>query len=349
MYFFTVARIYRHPDDVVSLRDAWMIADGELSATAEIALKHLQNEKELAELHHEVAWLVQALIEFMDLVSFPHQAKGEWQHANYLYFEAIGALREATVGMLNGSPRASTGLLRSVLEMFLLHCWWHARISRTHSSVQFYDWLEGRRPKPKFMDVVRNNFENLGIPPDATAMEKVKRTYERLSSYVHAPLRKESVTTLNQGNLGYVGTAVLRHWLFLARDALQIVLEQFVHLYPQCLFPVDITRKFGFNPPVGMYFDKYNFVPLIAAFGTAQIETCRTRLQNHELVQVGKQFYESRPDLTRAQILKTWNDENQREAADDATDDMVVLWFRAKAQMRVISWVLSYAEPLRSN
>ena len=73
MFFFTVARIYRHPDDAVSLRDAWMIADGELSATAETALKRLQIENELTELHHEVAWLVQALIEFMDLVSFRHQ------------------------------------------------------------------------------------------------------------------------------------------------------------------------------------------------------------------------------------------------------------------------------------
>ena len=56
--------------------------------------------------------------------------------------------------MLNGSPRASTGLLRSVMEMLMLHCWWQERISRKGSSEQFYDWLEGRRAKPKFRDVV---------------------------------------------------------------------------------------------------------------------------------------------------------------------------------------------------
>ena len=349
MQFLTVARICRHPTDTVSLRDVWMIIDEEMNAVGGIAWKHLQDEKELAELHREVAWLVQALIEFMDLANFTFQGEGRRQRKNYLYFEAIAALREATVGMLNGSPRASTGLLRSVLEMLLLHCWWQKNILRMGSSEEFYDWLEGRKEKPKFWDVVRNNFNFLGIPDDAAAMEQIKHTYARLCSHVHAPLLKESVTTLNQGNQGYVGIAVLQHWLVLARDSLRIALEQFVHLHPQCLFPVDITKKFGFNPPVGMFFDRFNFVPLMAVFGKAQIETYRTRLQNHDSVRSAKQFYESRPDLTRKQILETWDDENGREAADDATDDLVGLWFRVKAQMRVTSWMFSYAEPLGPN
>ena len=349
MPFFTAFRIYRRPDDAVSLRDAWVIADGELNAAAGIALKRLQNEKELVELHREVAWLVQAMIEFMDLANFTHQAKGRFQHKNYLYFEAICALREATVGMLNGLPRASVGLLRSVLEMFLLHCWWQAQISRTGSSVKFYEWLEGRRQKQmlKFRNVVRDNFEILEIPTYATAKEQIERTYDRLSSHVHAPLLKESATTLNQGNQGHVDVAILLHWLVLARDALRIALEQFVHLFPQSLFPVDIIRKFGFNPPVGMYFDKFNFVPLTAVYDAAQIERYRVRMQDHDVVQAAMQFYESRPDLTREQILETWNDGNKRETADDMTDDLVDLWVRTKAEMRAMSWMLSYAEPLR--
>ena len=59
---------------------------------------------------------------------------------------------------------------------------------------------------------------------------------------------------------------------------------------PQFLFPVDINRKFGFNPPVGMYFDKFNFVPLKAVFGGAQIETYKTRLQDHEFVEGAMSF-----------------------------------------------------------
>lgn len=189
-----------------------------------------------------MAWASQALVEFADLANFTPSAKGRFQHKNYLYFEAVSALREATVGMLNGSPRASTGLLRSVMEMLMLHCWWQKRISRKGSSAHFYEWLEGRKSKPRFRDVVANNFEWLGIPAEADVKEHVQRTYERLCSYVHAPIREESYTILNRGNVGLIGVGALRHWSELARDVVWIALEQLVHLYPQCLFPVDFNR-----------------------------------------------------------------------------------------------------------
>ena len=346
MHFFTMTRIYRDPGDAISLRDVWTIVDGELNGVAAFAWERLRSEDELAGLHREVAWAAQALLEFADLVDYTRPAKGRIQYRNYLYFEATSALREATVGMLNGSPRAATGLLRSVMEMLLLHCWWQERISRKGSSSQFYDWLEGRRPKPRIGDVIANNFEWLGIPDDGGAREHVNRTYDRLCSYVHAPIREESFTMLNRGNVGYVGVGVLRHWLALARDVLGIALEQFVHLYPQCLFPVDITRKFGVNPPVGMYFDEFNFVPLTAVLGGDGIETRWARLKDREIVEAAMQFYESRPDLTREQILATWDDEDGSGDAGDEPDDPVALWLRAKVRNRVVLMTLTYSDPV---
>ena len=346
MHFFTMNRIYRNPEDAISLRDVWTIVDGELNGTAAFAWERLRSEDELGALHREVAWAAQALLEFADLLSFTRPAKGRVQYQNYLYFEATSALREATVGILNGSPRAASGLLRSVIEMLLFHCWWQKRMSRKGSSSQFYCWLEGRRSHPKFRDVVANNFEWLGIPGEGGAQEHVNRTYERLCSYVHAPIREESFTMLNRGNVGHVGVGVLRHWLGLARDVLRIALEQLVHLYPQCLFPVDITRKFGFNPPVGMYFDEFNFVPLRAVLGGDAIETRRARLKDREVVEAGRQFYESRPDLTRDQILATRDDEDGSEALGDTSDDPDALWLRAKVRNRVVLMALTYSDPL---
>lgn len=350
MQFFAMARIYRRPDDAVSLRDVWTIVDGELNEAGRLACRRLRAEGELANLHREVAWSAQALIEFTDLANFTYSGTGRVQYKNYLYFEATHALREATVGILNGSPRASTGLLRSVLEMILLHCWWQKRIERKRSSEQFYDWLEGRGSiKPKFRDMVSNNFEWLEIPAGPTARDDIQRTYDQLCSYVHAPIREESITILNRGNVDETGTGVLRHWLVLARDALRIALEQLVHLYPQCLFPVDLIRKFGFNPPVGMYFDRFNFVPLEAVFDAAFIESRRARLHGHTMVEGAMNFYESYPDLTDEQVLQTWKGVEGSDDADRETDDPVVLWFKVKAHMRVMSMVLTYSEPLTPN
>ena len=146
--------------------------------------------------------------------------------------------------------------------------------------------------------------------------------------------------------MGGARIAILRHWLTLARDALRIALEQLVHLHPQCLFPVDIYRKFGFNPPVGLYFDRFNFVPLEAVFGGTLIDFWRTRLRDHTLVDGAMNFYNSRPDLTDEQILQTRDNIERFDGAGRETKDPVLLWFKAKAQMRALSMGLTYSEPL---
>ena len=346
MEFFVMARIFRHPDDAISLRDVWTFADRELNVLGEAASRRLGDEQRVANLHCEVAWSTQALIEFWDLVNFKRTGKCRVQYKNYLYFEAVHALREATVGMLNGLPRASTGLLRSVLEMVLLHCWWQKRIERTGNSKQFYDWLEGRRPKPKFRDMVENNLEWLVIPGAEAASKNIYDTYNQLSSFVHAPIRKESLTMLNRGNVGRVGAGVLNHWLALARDVLLIGLQQLVRLYPQSIFPVDVCKRFGFNPPVGTFFDKFNFIPLEAVFGLTQIESWRSRLRNHPTVERAMDIYNSRPDLTEEETLQTWDYVKGSSSVDRDTDDPVARWFTVKAQMRAISMRMTYSEPL---
>ena len=323
-----------------------MIDSGELNDWSKVVWDGIRKEGDLEDLHHKVAWASQALIEFWDLTNFSHAMRGRFQYKNYLYFEAVMALREATVSMLNGTPRASVGLLRSVMEMLFLHCWWQKRILRKRSSTSFYDWLEGRKEQPKFNDVVNNNFDWLGIPFATTTKDHVNDIYHQLCSYVHAPIREESFTKISEGNIGPVGTGVLKRWFALAHDMLGIVLDQLVHLYPQSLFPVDVVKKFGFNPPVGMYFDKYNFVPLLAVFGNETITTYKGRLGDHDLVKTAMSFYESRPELSQQQIYQTWKEDGGVEGEIEEMDDLVVPWLCARAQMRAMSMLLTYSDPL---
>ena len=48
MHFFTMTRIYRDPEDAISLRDVWTIVDGELNGAAAFAWERLRSEDELA-------------------------------------------------------------------------------------------------------------------------------------------------------------------------------------------------------------------------------------------------------------------------------------------------------------
>jgi len=63
------------------------------------------------------------------------------------------------------------------------------------------------------------------------------------------------------------------------------------------------------------------------------------------VVEAAKQFYESRPDLTRDQILSTWNGDRP-EASGDESDDPAALWLRAKMRHRAASMALTHSHPL---
>ena len=95
-----------------------------------------------------------------------------------------------------------------------------------------------------------------------------------------------------------------------------------------------------------MYFDEYNFVPLSATLGDDAIEIYRARLKDHENVDIATQFYGSRPDLTRDQILETWRDIDGAVIPVDPTEDPVALWLQSKVQTRGVLMALTYSDRL---
>jgi hypothetical protein len=303
----------------------------------------IDSDHDLARLHRNISWLSQAIIEFVDLLGLHFPRSGRWLHTNYLFFEALSALRESAVTGLNGSTRASLSTLRSSMEMFLCHCWWQERLFLAKTFEPFYEWLEGKKTSPPFKNIVRDNFRSLQLPKSDLTFDKVYDTYRVLCSYVHAPLLKDSITTIKGSNRPEASRAVLRYWMKITQITLRIVLEQLIFHKPQSLFPVNINRKFAFSPPVGMFFDEFNVVPLHAALGEEMMEKYRTAAKETELVEDVMKFYDSQPDLSDEQILRRWDKEYDREfGGAGPPKDIQSRWALVKAQMRVVTMALSY-------
>ena len=337
-----IGRIYREPDARIALRDVWNIGKRELNSAGEITERLVQDDQELAELHRNVSWLSQAVIEFADLLGLAFPQRGRWQHTNYLFFEALSALRESAVTSFNGSTRASLSILRSSLEMFLLHCWWQERLFLEETFEPFYEWLDGKKNSPPFRSVIQDNFRSFGLPRSDLSLVKVYETYRQLCSYAHAPLLKESVTTIGQGNRPIVSRSALLHWIEITQITLRIVLEHLIFHKPQSLFPVDVNKKFGFSPPVGMFFDRLNFVPLRAALGEELVEIYRAAAKPTQILQDVMNFYESQADLTTEQILQMWDKNDERDFGEDVPKDIEGRWILVKARMRTLSLAFSY-------
>jgi hypothetical protein len=342
MRFHFFGRIYRTPKDEISLCDVWAVAKGELSGIGEATLKNLKEDVELAELHREVAWQAQAVIEFVDLLGQHIPSKGRWQHISYLYFEALSSLRESIVTGLNGSTRASLSVLRSAFEMFLIHCWWQERLFLKETFEPFYEWLSGEKFLPPFKNIVQQNFKTFNLPKSDLSFDKVMETYKQLCSYVHSPLLHESITTINAGNSRTATKEALLLWLSMTKLALRIVLEHLIFHKPMCLFPVDINKKFAFSPPVGMYFDQHNIVALQAALGPEMYVKYRQGAKDAQVIEDLMSFYDNQDDLTQQQILDTWSEEDARDFGPDVPVDIEARWILVKSRMRVLNMSFSY-------
>ena len=328
--------VFRSTQDDISFQKVWTIRADELCPAADISSDYIQLNDDLAEMHCRVAWLSQALIEFMDLLDFPDSIRIlQSRRNNYFYFEAISALREATVGILNGSFRASTALLRTVFELLLIHCRWQIKFSRNMSARKrenalniFSECVAGKKLNPKFKDVLQFNVQNLNIPYDVTKCKDVLDVYSKLCSYVHTSSLAESTTILKDGNINTVSAPALCKWLKLAQEVLEISLEHLIFHKPQSLFPVNIVAKFGYNPPVGMYFDDSNTIPLIVSFGEEKINELRGVLESHESVRHAMAIYDATPRLSDEEIRLTWTNSLANQSSRDeagSSDDRMLL------------------------
>jgi len=344
MRFHFFGRVYRNPTEQISLKDVWMITQNELSGLGSSTLQMVRHDADLGDLHRQVAWQCQAVIEFADLLGSHIPHKGRWQHINYLYFEALSSLRECIVAGLNGSTRASLGVLRSAFEMYLIHCWWQERLFLKESFEPFYVWLSGKWNLPPFKNIVQENFKSFGLPRSDLTFSKVLETYKQLCSYVHSPVLHESITTINSGNAAAVTRDGVVHWLSLTNVALQIILEHLVFHKPMSLFPVDINKKFAFSPPVGVFFDKFNSVALKAALGSELYEKYRESASGAQIVQDMMKFYESQEDLTEKAILDTWGKDEISDFGPDVPADVETRWVLTKSRMRVLAMSLSYGD-----
>jgi len=231
---------------------------------------------------------------------------GRHFNINFFFFEGLSALREAVVAGLNGGVHASLAVLRGVFEMFALHCYWKQRRDDEDTYDEFYGWFGGTEKAPGFGKLLDLCYAQR--PAAATTFVSARALYGRLCSYVHKPAIFESITSIKGGNRPGVSNELALFWAQLVMELQQHVVELLVRASPTALFPIDITRKFGFNPPFGIFFDQDSFRVLEKAIGTELISSYRNAYQKD-----GEPLSEIRwaldfPDMTDAKIFKSWRD-----------------------------------------
>ena len=112
-----------------------------------------------------------------------------------------------------------------------------------------------------------------------------------------------------------------------------------------CLFPVRLYRKFGFNPPVGVFFDKANFVPLRRALEESVAGYKHFYRSQQEVVDL-LSFFNDRADIPLTEVLRTWTKEDPKgENPDDSLETKIELRLMLmKAEVRALNWAFAYGQ-----
>lgn len=344
MYIQVRHILFKSPPKFLSLSQVWDIHSEELSPTGSKAIQILDSDElRDAALHNQVAWIGNAIQEFQDLLDLSFPKHGRFFNVHYLYFESLSALREAVLSGLNGQFQASLSVLRSALEMFTFHIWWKAQLKFQDSFEPFYEWLFGIKKATGLKNVADSIFKELEMPSNASSRSDFEDVYKELCSYAHKPLIHQAVTTLKGTNQTITNVELLYFWLDLLHRTHRVLLDLAIANSPMSLFPQEIHKKCGFNPPVGIFFDAANFLSIERSLGAQKLKIYQDFYQSREPVTTLTQWFRDLPDRSQHEILSSWSGDQPLGHDDKPFEERVSIGFgMQKATMRSLLRAYAY-------
>ncbi len=306
---------------------------------------------------------IQGYIEFQDILDISINAELDFKprtaaeilrmhvwNRHYCFYESLFYLRDSISSWLDGNLLASLALLRPFLELSVLHIYRHVTADK-NGHEKHLEWVHGKKNKPNFHAMVDLSVERIEAAEFCNTerlnllKESLKKAFKNLCAYNHSPQLDESISTMSKGNLSISAESVL-FYLVVASFVLRQVIYLFVLAYPTSLFPVDKYKKWGVSPPVGLYFDEYNYAAIREFLGEGNLETLKLQLENCDDVVDLMSFYNSCEDLPDETLNELWANfcKQTKMQMNSSITDRKKRILLSKAVIRAINWASSYTE-----
>jgi hypothetical protein len=293
----------------------------------------------------KLRWEIRAYLQFQDILDVP--VEGDIVNRHYCFYESLVYLRESVMSWLDGNVLAALTLLRPFMELSLLHLYWHLHYKDRGSSKPYYNWLMGEGGKPGFRNAVDYIFKKLTARGyvEERRLDELKRVilnaYKTLCSYNHTPKMEESLTTLG-GGFGSIAYESFAYYLITVNLVLRQIVYSFILVYPMVLFPVDGYRKWGFNGPVGLFFDKCNYAILETCLGKKNISGLKQSLRSVPEVDSLLTWFEGLSDAEQAELEAGWQRFRQSSKTETECNEIPMRLALFKAFHRAAAWALNY-------
>lgn len=304
---------------------------------------------ESSELLSDLNWGIKAYLQFQDILSIS-LSKDESElpiNRHYCYYESIIYLKESIKSLLDKNILASIVLLRPFLELSFNHIYWFLKCEQKGYG-KYYLWLTGLNNSNFSFNTVINKIFKLLTSLNYIEQKRIKNLkkiflnfYSLLCNYNHSHHLDYSLTVRS----GFSEEISLEDFYYIP-NILNIILNQLIYLYinvfPMSIFPVDIYKKYGFNGPMGLFFDIQNFKIIEKFIGAENLDKMKTNFENADIVINFLKFFNESPDLTNIEIDETWNSFCQRSNMNANIKKMEKRIAYFKAFQRSLGWAMNY-------
>lgn len=349
-------------DEKINLKynEVFMFSNAELSDNALEIIEMLENESGIYySQFKKLPWVLRSITEFEDIINNnAHYLREDNIFAqNYCFYECIYALRESVLTGFNATYHASFATMRSTLELALLHSYWVHKFKEEKEKDFFY-WINTGKGKPGFNELKKYFLKNYTQCDIWDLKKDIETIYTKLCSYSHTPILSESIAKISgTNNKETVNFNSIIYWLKIMESFSITVLKILITIYPMSVYPVNIIKKFGLNRIDGIFFDRFNYLPLSVVFNDKELDKLKTVFSQTDDVISYMNFYNNLDDLSISDIRKTINDSSIHKdqinklkcitSTDD--EDWIVGWACVKTFMRLSKEVYCYNDIIRVN
>lgn len=245
----------------------------------------------------------------------------------YFYYETKYILTESILCGLNGFYMAVDTLLRLFLEFNLLQMYVYHTI-RKNSDYSVLDNYFKNNVTPNQATLINHSL------PSNSFTKPIKRRIDiHLKSLSKTALHPYSPLFSKRSHTGITPSVSLEgiYFWFIIDIILEVVLWLYYVNFPALFHPVDVIKKFGFNGPVGVFIPPYDGEVIRKSMSDADYTSFRNYAENNDDIKPLIKFYESKKDLTKEEIIATWNKEDGQ-----LEDDFEASYFSILTKLRVI-------------
>jgi hypothetical protein len=316
--------------ELVKLSNLLNIKTDKLNKEGKAILETFEEDKDFpySDMFSNMKWKILCLLNIQDFLSGIIHNHGDPKilgSRHYFYYESLHLLREYFYCGLNNYLSAADHLLRTFVEFNIKQCYYDFICKKQNSfkplSKYFNDGIS-----PSVL-----NMCNAYLPKNSIAKPIKKRiqhllqTLSEKSSHAYKPI--DSIR----------GNGKLRHeysidsllfWMNL-NHAITTVLWSYFLTKPNLFNPKDVTRKFGFNYPMGVFISDFQYYSIVNSISEEDLNTFKSHAKETEEFKEFENHYNSLEDLTDEQIKKTWKKEELKDIQSG--------YLKSVAEMRAVT------------